>query len=71
MRPPTTAQVLLTALCAGALALAIPGCSQEPTVHKLADVPEAKKKGKFESGPLKSELKGRPAAKAGAQAKSR
>ena len=71
MRQLTTAQVLVSALCAGALAMGTMGCSRQPEVHKWADVPEAKMKGKFEIGPLKSEMKGRPAAQAGARTKSR
>ena len=43
-----------------AIAIATPGCSESPTHHTSAEVSEAKKKGKFEYGPLKDIAQGPP-----------
>ena len=55
----------------GAVAIAVvgPGCSQSPERHTMAEVSEAKKKGKFEAGTLKDALKGRTSPAAGARNK--
>ncbi len=50
-----------------AIAIATPGCSESPTHHTWAEVSEAKKKGKFEYGPLKDAPKGRPSPAAGSR----
>jgi hypothetical protein len=67
----TMPRVLWAALGAVAIVLGATGCEQKPSVHSWADVPEAKKKGKFEIGPGKAAPKGRPAAAAGSHAKPR
>jgi len=67
MKRSTLQGILWPAVGAVAIAVAAPGCSESPTHHSLADVPEAKKKGKFEIGPLKDAPKSRTSPAAGSR----
>ncbi len=67
MKRSTLQGILWTALGAVAIAVAAPGCSESPTHHTWAEVSEAKKKGKFDSGPLKEAPKGRTSPAAGSR----
>jgi len=67
MKRSTQQRVVWAALGTVAIALAAPGCSQSPPHHTMADVPEAKKKGKFEFGSLKDAPKGRRSPAAGSR----
>ena len=65
MKRLTMKRVFRAAVGAVAIAVACPGCSQSPEHHTWAEVSEAKKKGKFEIGPLKDAPKARTSPAAG------
>jgi len=67
MKRATMPRIFLPALGSVAIAVAASGCSPSPTHHTLAEVSEAKKKGKFETGPPKDAPNGRPSPAAGSR----